>query len=53
MTAPEWIITYTGIDGRLTTVPVRTKAEGWPQFYEARRMDPKACLYALRQEGFV
>lgn len=51
MAAPYWLITYTGIDGTLTTKPVRTREDGWPEYTQVRRLDPDACLYMLRQEG--
>ena len=45
MAAPHCLVTYRGIDGRLTTRQVRDRGEGWAEFYKARRIDPKACLY--------
>ena len=52
MTAPEFIITYHGIDGQLTYKPIRERSKGWSEFYMARMADPKACLYYLRQDGY-
>lgn len=52
MTAPEWLITYRGVDGSMMYAPVRRRESGWPAFDEARERDPNACLYALRQVGY-
>jgi hypothetical protein len=51
MAAPEWIIRYKGIDGSFSFKIVRERANGWPEYYSIRELDPDASLYLLRQDG--
>lgn len=49
MTAPYWLITYHEPSGRQVTRQVRDKADGWPEYYKARAIDPGAALYVIRE----